>query len=542
MLMAALLIRAWDFGNPVIHVDEQYYLLVGDRLWHGAIPYLTIWDRKPIGLFLLFGAIRALPGDGILAYQVIAMLFAAATAWVVAQGARKVGGGIVGSLAASIAYLLWLSLLGGRGGQAPVFYNLPVAIAGVLALNLPTLVAMQRRGDIVRQGAVACLLLGLAIQIKYTALFEGIGIGLLYAWHLHRAGAARPHVLAAATLWAILGALPTLAVLGWYAALGGAALQAFWFANVTSIALRPPYPIDQLAMRLLGIAAQLLPLAIAGVLAWRKLGTVRSPAWLVAAGWLAAALVGFLSIGTFFDHYALPLLAPLAIVAAPALDRWRRWSGVGLLLAAVLLIVERVAAPDDAPGARAVGAVVRANAAEELGRGCPYVFIGDTVTYLLGRACLPTAYAFPNFLAYTTEQGATGIDEAAEVRRILAHSAAGDRHLDAAAGDLEPGKSRGLARGLAGVSHRVHRPAFRLSDSGMATARPAVSGAGLGAQPLDLFGQSAEFGLQLRDLLVLAGRRFGRGRRRCGPCRAGSQRTGRGFEHGQVALRHLGER
>ena len=52
--------------------------------------------------------------------------------------------------------------------------------------------------------------------------------------------------------------------------------------------------------------------------------------------------------------------------------------------------------------------------------GCPYVFAGDSVLYHLARACIPTAYAFPSTLAYEAEQGATGIDEAAEVRRILA--------------------------------------------------------------------------------------------------------------------------
>lgn len=86
--------------------------------------------------------------------------------------------------------------------------------------------------------------------------------------------------------------------------------------------------------------------------------------------------------------------------------------GLGLLLFAV----ERAVIPDDAPGARAVARAVAANS-----RGaCPYVFIGDTITYHLARSCLPTRYPFPNFLAYTTERGATGIDAGAEVRRILA--------------------------------------------------------------------------------------------------------------------------
>ena len=76
MLTAAFLIRIWQFGNPVIHVDEQFYLLVGDRMLQGELPYVDIWDSKPVGLFLIYAAIRMLGGEGIYQYQIVATLFA----------------------------------------------------------------------------------------------------------------------------------------------------------------------------------------------------------------------------------------------------------------------------------------------------------------------------------------------------------------------------------------------------------------------------------------------------------------------------------
>jgi predicted membrane-bound mannosyltransferase len=79
LLLVALLLRVPLFGDPVIHSDEQFYLLVGDRLLHGAWPYLDIWDRKPPGLFLLYAAIRLVGGLGIVQYQMVASLAAAAT-------------------------------------------------------------------------------------------------------------------------------------------------------------------------------------------------------------------------------------------------------------------------------------------------------------------------------------------------------------------------------------------------------------------------------------------------------------------------------
>jgi hypothetical protein len=212
----------------------------------------------------------------------------------------------------------------------------------------------------------------------------------------------------AAMALALIGLAPTLAAAGWYWRHG--ALEQWWFANFASILLRPPYPADQLAMRLLGIAAQLAPLLVGAALAWRVRGMG------VAFAWLGAGGVAFLMVGTWFDHYALPLLAPLAAVAAPILGRSGRLAVATLGLMATIVLVETATRRDDGPGARRVAAAV----AQHSGDGCPYVFIGDTITYLLARACVPTAYAFPNLLAYSTEQGATGINEAAEVRRILA--------------------------------------------------------------------------------------------------------------------------
>jgi hypothetical protein len=408
LVVIAVALRAVDFGNPVIHVDEQYYLLVGQRLLDGAVPYVDIWDRKPIGLFLLYAGAAALPGDDILGYQLLATAVATATAIVIASGARAIGATRSGAFAAALAYLIWLSLLGGRGGQSPVFYNLPIALAARLTLRLPQL---RSAPAIMRNGAAACLLAGVAIQIKPTAGFEGAFFGLAHLWYLRGAPAV---AIGSAVVLALLGALPTALAMAAYLQLG--AFDAWWFANVSSIFARPGYPLNEIAMRLLGIVAELSPLLLGAAIAWRR-RTARCVAErTLAFGWLAAAAIGFAAIGTFFDHYALPLLPPLTLLSAIALGRQPRVLVGTLGLGLLLYVVEGAFVPRDRDSARAVARVVEANSRG----GCPYVFIGDTITYSLAHACLPTAYAFPNLLAYTTERGATGIDEGAEVRRIFA--------------------------------------------------------------------------------------------------------------------------
>ena len=72
LLLAAVALRLPDIGNPLVDLDEQMYLLVGRRMWDGAIPYVDIWDRKPVGLFLIYAATQALPVDPVVAYHLVA--------------------------------------------------------------------------------------------------------------------------------------------------------------------------------------------------------------------------------------------------------------------------------------------------------------------------------------------------------------------------------------------------------------------------------------------------------------------------------------
>ena len=416
LLLLALALRGPDFGNPAIHTDEQYYLLVGDRMWHGAWPYIDIWDRKPIGLFLLYAATRLLPGDGIVGYQIVALLFATATAWVIGHCAERVGADRVGRLLAGAAYLIWLPMLSGRAGQAGVFFNLFVALGALALLCLPERARRRQTRAIVVSGAAACLLAGVAIQTKYTPAVEGAWFGLTHIYYLRRAGARSRTMVAAGMLWLLLGLAPTLAAIGVYALHGQHALDAFWYANFTSIFHRSAYsyPPDLITRRLAGIGAQLLPLIGCAVVAvradWHRI-ELR-----LALGWMVAALVPFVALGVFFDHYALPLLPPLLTLAAVVFGRHRRIALAIVAAGLTVFSVEAAIRPDDAAGVRALARVVKANSGHE----CPYVFIGDAVVYHLADACLPTPYAFPSTLAYAPERGATGIDEAAEVRRIMA--------------------------------------------------------------------------------------------------------------------------
>lgn len=416
----AIVTRAVLLGNPQIHVDEQFYLLVGDRMVQGALPYVDIWDRKPIGLFLLFAAFRLVPGDGVLTYQAMSLAALVGTSMVIARLAREIAPRAA-AWQAGVAYMLFLPIFNCAMGQAPVFYNLLVALA---ALALVETVKRIEQPGLLWRGAGIMLLVGVAIQIKYTVVFEGMVFGLLLlargfadVWSYKRLGAA-------ALLWVAAALAPTLAALGAYAAMGHA--QEFIFANFLSIFERGSDGAVAYG-RLAKEIAVLLPFWLAIFHAPRRLApsTGESPRSLgIIKIWAMAACAGFLLFGTWYDHYVGPLLLPLSVLAAPALGRVigreRRYAqfliGLGIL-GTVVVTAYQLHRRGGAGDVEQATALIRG----EMHGGCAYIYEGEPVLYRTTHSCLPTAWNFPNHLNTWIEAPALGIAPNTEVRRILAN-------------------------------------------------------------------------------------------------------------------------
>lgn len=411
----AVLVRLQMFGLPAFQSDEQFYLLVGQRMAEGALPFVDIWDRKPIGLFLIYRAAVAIPLDPVLAYQLLGTASSVMTALVIERTARLIAPPR-GARLSGIAYLLYQCVFNVALGQSPVFYNLPVACAGLMTVR----VCIERQPNALsRQGLAIMLLLGLAMQIKYSALFEGIAMGLMLlerAWQ-DRTGPRRLTTLA--VLWIGAALLPTATAFAWYLRAGHA--EAFIQANFLSIFGRE----DDAAKALVRLGKETLAMAplLLAVLSPARTGLrdVQDTAHALRALriWTAAAMFGFLALGTWYDHYLGPVLVPVSILAAPALARAcrRRNAVLGLgLLGAFAVPACQVRERGNAAQFRTLSATI----ARELHGRCLYVHEGDSALYRTTGACIPTRYAYPSHLNARNEAGALGVDPVAEVDRLMA--------------------------------------------------------------------------------------------------------------------------
>ncbi|MCE7797917.1 glycosyltransferase family 39 protein [Sphingobium sufflavum] len=415
ILLAVFALRCIALGNPNIHVDEDFYLLVGRKMWEGALPFVDIWDRKPIGLFLIY-AVAAPLGNGVLAYQCLATLSVMVTSLILYRMGRCYADRPTAVLAA-IVYPTILNLFEGVGGQSPVFYNLPMTAAAAMLMSLfieRDHVPFRR---LVSRGVLAMLLVGIALQVKYSVVGEGGAFGLMLLWLAWR----RSSVVAAlgcGLLWAGIALAPTLLAFGYYALQGQA--EAFLFANFLSIALRGGEEASVLAPRLLEIFKVLaLPLGFALAGLWARLsgwrGLALSDAHRFILFWNGAAWLTFAGFGTYFTHYALALAGPVALAFAFSSGLWLRFRSVCIVAGAVasIVVVRGDLAYRGGPDAlREMARAMRDT------RNCPYVYAGSAMLYTLGDFCLPTRFAFPYHLNLTREYRALGVDADAELHKI----------------------------------------------------------------------------------------------------------------------------
>jgi hypothetical protein len=407
----ALVTRGLWIGDPAIGSDEQFYLLVGDRMWQGALPYVDIWDRKPIGLFLIYAALRPFSADGVVAYQVGALLAATATAFIVTRiAARLVPLHVAG--AAGAVYLLMLPVLGGVGGQSPVFYNLIMAGAGLLVVKAGEAADDRRSG---RFALMAMTLVGLAIQVKYTAFVEGIGFGLWLMGGRWARGRGVADLLVQAAIWVVAAVLPTLVATLVYVLIGQG--PAFVYANFYSIFLKhaPISEVGNIATNAILLGPMLVFAACAFGRSMRR--RAMSPLTTFLALWTVAAVCGFFVIGHFYTHYLLPTLVPLSVVCALLLENL-----VWFAVVMTCVCGSYVGTTHFPSRARMVADHRKIDRMVETltpytRYGCLYLNEGPTIVYVLTGSCLPSRYVFTEHLANVAESYA--VDQPRGVAEVL---------------------------------------------------------------------------------------------------------------------------
>lgn len=413
-LLTALVLRFASLGDPDLHIDETFYFYVGQQMHHGAAPYVDIWDRKPLGLFILFWLFAGI-STSVWSYQIAALLSAAVTAFLITRFVARWSGPLAQMMAA-LAYLALLHPLNGHGGQSPVFYNPLIAGAALASLiSRDTLLG----GRVPRAAILAMGLCGIALTLKQTTVFESLFFGIWMLALLRQSGAGAARIARAALLFGLVGALPTLSIALWYWQAGHFA--QFWYAMVTANSARPP--IAQAASINLPIIAQIVAMLALAAIAALMLAR-RFPAFLpyrnFLAGWTLAALLGFVSVGSYYDHHAIPLIVPLCVAASVLFSRGL----YGPVLGATISLVAMAQANPFAFALHRNSTRdfdrLQHQIATDPGNGVLLIYDGPMLLYATHGVHAAGPNQFPTHINAISERGTSYYPQVGELERILA--------------------------------------------------------------------------------------------------------------------------
>jgi hypothetical protein len=313
VIAAALPILTYPLGR-----DQGEFAVIGRGLLAGKIPYVDLWNPKPPAVFLVYAAAIALFGETAAAVRAIDLIIMPPTLLAAAWIGRRALGGAGGWLAAALLALAYFNETFWTLSQNDGIALLPMALAAVCALK-------AGEGGRVGWALAGGALCGVVIGFKYPfALFPAA----LMVWLIaHRDEPLRARLCnAAVRRSAVVFALGAAAVLLigalWLAALGALddlIESARVTVGYTALTLNP---VDLGAALSTAVGYRwahwgvVLTLAGVGLIALIQRRTAQRGVWALILLWLASGLGVLLAQGKAYDYHWLPMLPPLALLAA----------------------------------------------------------------------------------------------------------------------------------------------------------------------------------------------------------------------------------
>ncbi|UEM24301.1 hypothetical protein JL100_032225 (plasmid) [Skermanella mucosa] len=295
------------------------YLLMGLEFARGHLPYTTVCDLKPFGLFALATPFAASPFDPVISSRIGASIVVGLTAYLLSRisgllfdDERRLIG-----ISAGLGYVVFSLADGGMAFQGEIFHTACAVLALLMALR-----AVRRRmpphlGTMIAAG----LVLGIGIQIKQSVLFDMLAFlaGFFILTTPSRRDLRRHALenLPPLTALALAASIPTLGVMALYAAAGH--WDAWVAANITAHSVFYAGDREWAWHPALWAAAEQAPLwmgaALAAVLVRRLTFDGRELGAVAFLGvWVIAIILCQLFLRIASDHYFLQFLPPLCLV------------------------------------------------------------------------------------------------------------------------------------------------------------------------------------------------------------------------------------
>ncbi|XDD52775.1 hypothetical protein AB3N62_09760 [Leptospira sp. WS4.C2] len=362
--------RYFTFSVSVLDWDEITYFIIGKGILLQKIPYLDLWDIKPIGIYLIHAiSLLVLPYDT----EVIrwtSFLHLLGLAMVVSTFVKNQPW-IQRLFCGTLVLYFFSRLSSGLSANSEIYF---------LFYEWLGIFLFFRRNS----KAGAFFLLGIAFLIKYIIFFDVVFLGMFALWKRSQATSLFQVCLEMSTFLVPIGTSILV-----YFFLGHTqeffdALLTVSSKHQTNETIGFPFSV------FLSLFWPLFFLGFVTLLSDRKFSSYK----IVLVALTLTALLGASYTGYYFQHYFLALVPPLAILATPARKVYWKLSFFALIL--VLYSWNSVSNrwKKDLSHIPDHSRVIASNILK-LGGGTVFVASGVHATYVFLNQLSPTEYVQP---------------------------------------------------------------------------------------------------------------------------------------------------
>jgi hypothetical protein len=173
-LMIAFLVRMPFFFQSVIDWDESTFILMGQSILDGNLPYVELWDNKPPLAFVPFAVFIWLFGHSIVGVRIAGAICLAVSAFLTYLVAGRLWGGLAGFLSGALTIVFVSLVPAGQATMAEILALVPLLGALTIATryeNVPK--ALFFVGLLISIAALVRLNLAyLAVLMGFFILFK----------------------------------------------------------------------------------------------------------------------------------------------------------------------------------------------------------------------------------------------------------------------------------------------------------------------------------------------------------------------------------
>jgi len=434
LLTACVGLRAVALVRPCLSDDEATYCVVAREMLSGHVLYRDVVDHKPPLIYLTYAVTQELGGPvgGMRLLHAVSILVVFATALLLGRIARclAVERGQVSvsdreSFVAAGLYVAFSTTLfdfDALAANCELFMLLP--LTGSVVIYLRSALPEIRRVQLFVVG----VLVGVAMLYKYQA-----GVQLpLYGLHLAVLHRRRMGRVLQGWLLLLAGMLSVIGICALVMQQAGASSSAWFWFRFNFAYIREGLDLSEIARRAaLRLSYAIIPSFLLWLLGVRAVALAigrraqpTDPGLLgpLSAGWLIVSVVATTVGGRFFGHYFYQVIAPLSVLAAPAVRRlWtsRRalvvWAtGLPIAIFFLMGVFHRsvmAAVGEREPDYPAIAAFIDAHCRPE---DRLVVWGNAPVLYFEANRPLGTRFAFSNYLTGMSPATRTQTDPTAD--------------------------------------------------------------------------------------------------------------------------------